>query len=84
MRWSPRPGGLTGTVRKGFKTRNLEIAMSCDALVRIAWHKDEQARVTGKRPTYGSGWTRDRAAERGVPVEEYVLTLREDRNKENS
>lgn len=48
----------------GFKPRNLLIANDCDALVRIA-----------KRgaTTYGSGWTRDRAEELGIPTEEYVL-----------
>ena len=48
----------------GYKPRNLEIARECDALVRIA--------ARGSR-TYGSGWTRDRAAEMGKPTEEFLI-----------
>lgn len=48
----------------GYKERNLQIATYCDRLVRIAY-KDSK--------TYGSGWTRDRAAEMGKPTEEYVV-----------
>jgi hypothetical protein len=60
----------SGRPKKGFKSRNLEIAQSCDALIRIA--------LKGAT-TYGSGWTRDRAKERGVPTEEFVLSKEEDR-----
>lgn len=48
----------------GFKPRNLLIANNCDALVRI---------VARASKTYGSGWTRDRAKERGVPTEEHIV-----------
>lgn len=48
----------------GFKPRNIEIAEACDALVRIA--------MKGSK-TYGSGWTRDYAAELGKPTEEFVI-----------
>lgn len=48
----------------GFKPRNLLIAQTCDALVRI---------VAKDSATYGSGWTRDRAAEMGKPTEEIVI-----------
>ena len=48
----------------GFKERNLLIAQQCDALVRI---------VSSKTKTYGSGWTRDRAAEMGKPTEDFVV-----------
>jgi hypothetical protein len=48
----------------GFKERNLRIAVACDELVRIVAH--------GTR-TYGSGWTRDRAAAMGKPTKEIVL-----------
>lgn len=48
----------------GYKPRNLLIAKECDALVRIV--------AKGSR-TYGSGWTRDRAAEMGKPTEEIVI-----------
>ena len=65
----PGLGGV-GRMLKGFKSRNLEIAQSCDALIRIAL-KDAK--------TYGSGWTRDRAKERGVPTEEFVLSKEEDK-----
>lgn len=53
-----------GGEKIGFKQRNLLIAKTCDRLVRIAY-KDSQ--------TYGSGWTRDRAAELGKPTEEYIV-----------
>lgn len=47
-----------------FAPRNLKIAETCDRLIRIAaaWSL-----------TYGSGWTRDRAAEMGKPTEEHVV-----------
>lgn len=48
----------------GFKERNLKIAENCDMLVRI---------VSQDSTTYGSGWTRDRAKELGVTVEEFIL-----------
>jgi hypothetical protein len=51
----------------GYKPRNLLIAQDCDALVRIA--------LKGSK-TYGSGWTRDRAAEMGKPTKEYVVRPR--------
>ena len=51
---------------KKFKERNLRIAESCDRLVRI---------VARHSKTYGSGWTRDRAAEMGKPTEEYIVDL---------
>ena len=70
--WEDRDG------KKGFKSRNMEIAKNCDVLIRISWNPIEQQKVTGKKPTYGSGWTRDRAAERKIPTEESALTLAED------
>lgn len=48
----------------GFRERNLKIAEACDRLVRI---------VSAESTTYGSGWTRDRAAELGKPTEEFVV-----------
>lgn len=45
-----------------FKKRNLKIAQDCDALTRI---------VSEDSKTYGSGWTRDRAAEMLKPTREY-------------
>lgn len=50
--------------RKGFRSRNIQIADNCDVLIRIA-------NKAGK--TYGSGWTRDRARSLGKFTEEYVL-----------
>ena len=50
----------------GFKERNGQIADYCDALVRI---------VSSKVKTYGSGYTRDRAKERGVQVVAHVVEL---------
>lgn len=47
-----------------YKRRNLLIAQNCDRLVRIAARSSK---------TYGSGWTRDRARELGVPTEEYFV-----------
>ena len=44
-----------------YKARNLKIATECDHLWRI---------VSARTKTYGSGWTRDRAAEMGKPTEE--------------
>jgi hypothetical protein len=44
---------------KGFRSRDLLIAENCDALLRVVW--------AGTK-SYGSGWTRDRAKERGVPT----------------
>lgn len=49
-----------------YKERNLRIAKDCDHLVRI---------VAVNAKTYGSGWTRDRAAEMGKPTREYVVQL---------
>lgn len=49
---------------RGFKPRNLRIAMRCNGLIRI---------VAYDSTTYGSGWTRDRAAEMGKPTREYVI-----------
>lgn len=48
----------------GFMPRNLLIARDCEGLVRIVAHDST---------TYGSGWTRDRAAEMGKPWEEFVV-----------
>ena len=48
----------------GFKPRNLLIAQQCTALVRI---------VDSRSKTYGSGWTRDRAAEMGKYTENHVI-----------
>jgi hypothetical protein len=48
----------------GFQERNLQIAETCDRLVRIV--------VRGSK-TYGSGWTRDRARELGKATEEFVV-----------
>jgi hypothetical protein len=50
-----------------YKERDLQIATYCDRLLRIA--------LKGSQ-TYGSGWTRDRAAEMGKPTEEVVVTRR--------
>lgn len=47
-----------------YKVRNQYIADICDQLVRIS---------KADSKTYGSGWTRDRAAEQGKPTEEYVI-----------
>jgi hypothetical protein len=47
-----------------FRPRNLLIAEICTRLVRI---------VRADSTTYGSGWTRDRAAEMGKPTEEHVV-----------
>lgn len=47
-----------------YKKRNLAMAKDCTRLVRI---------VSKRSKTYGSGWTRDRAAEMGKPTEEFVL-----------
>ena len=49
---------------KHYRKRNLAMARACTRLVRI---------VSKRSKTYGSGWTRDRAAEMGKPTEEYVL-----------
>ena len=46
--------------------RNLLIAQACDVLVRI---------VATNSTTYGSGWTRDRAAGMGKQVVEYVVEV---------
>lgn len=48
----------------GFRERNQEIADRCDVLVRI---------VASTSKTYGSGWTRDRAAAQGKHTEEYKI-----------
>lgn len=48
----------------GFMERNLQIARTCDALVRV---------VSSQTKTYGSGWTRDRAKEMGKPTESFVV-----------
>lgn len=55
---------VDNTWASGYKPRNLLIAQNCDYLIRIAWKRSK---------TYGSGWTRDRAMELGVPCEEFVL-----------
>lgn len=47
-----------------FKARNIEIATTCDVLVRI---------VSRRSRTYGSGWTRDYVAKLGKPTEEFRL-----------
>lgn len=48
----------------GFKDRNLKIVKACTRLLSVrSRHSD----------TYGSGWTADRAAERGKPVERHVI-----------
>jgi len=49
---------------EGYKERNLLVAGGCERLVRIV--------AAGSR-TYGSGWTRDRAAERGIPTHEFIV-----------
>jgi hypothetical protein len=83
QRWEDKvvsaPLPLKGVVRKGFKTRNLEIASRCDALVRIGLADADQMRLKG-RITYGSGFTRDRARDLGKPTEEFILTIEEDRH----
>ena len=48
----------------GFEERNQQIADRCDALVRI---------ISSKTTTYGSGWTRDRAAAQGKVTREHVV-----------
>lgn len=48
---------------EGYKVRNILVAGNCDYLVRIA-HANSK--------TYGSGWTRDRAREKGVVTREYL------------
>jgi hypothetical protein len=48
----------------GFKPRNLLVAADCTHLVRI---------IASDSKTYGSGWTRDRAAEMGKPTREFVV-----------
>jgi len=52
--------------RDGFMPRNLLIAQACDVLVRI---------VASNSVTYGSGWTRDRAAGMGKQTFEYVVEI---------
>lgn len=47
-----------------YKKRNLLIAQNCDRLIRIAAYDSK---------TYGSGWTRDRAKELGIPTEEFLV-----------
>lgn len=81
-RWGDVQDLTTGKVLKGFKTRNLEVATACDALIRIKWHPKEQRESTG-RNSYGSGWTRDRAAEQGKRTEEFVLTIAQDQEPQN-
>ncbi len=48
----------------GYMKRNLLVAGGCDRLVRI---------VAVDSRTYGSGWTRDRAVERGIPTHEFIV-----------
>lgn len=48
----------------GYKPRNMLIAQDCTALVRIGKEVSQ---------TYGSGWTRDRAAQLGKPTMEFLL-----------
>ncbi len=52
-RWEPN----------SYKDRNLLIAETCDALVRISHHASK---------TYGSGWTADRAEEMDKLVLRYI------------
>lgn len=66
--------------RKGFKSRNQDIADDCDQVLRIFWEPREQAEVTGRRATFGSGWTALQASKQGKPVIAYELTLEQDRN----
>lgn len=47
-----------------YKKRNLQVAEDCEQLVLIA---------DPASPTYGSGWTADRAREIGRPVTEYMV-----------
>lgn len=73
-------GGLKlPVVIKGYQARNQEIAENCDVLLRIAWDPAEQLRVTRRKPTYGSGWTRDQALKCNVLCEEFILTLEQDK-----
>lgn len=52
-----------------FRPRDLLVAENCDELVRVA----------GECSTsYGSGWTRDRAAALGKPVREILIPLSDD------
>jgi hypothetical protein len=53
-RWSGASIGKTG-----FKERNMQIAETCDSLLRI---------VSKRSTSYGSGWTRDRARELGKNI----------------
>ena len=48
----------------GFKERNEAIANNCDRLIRI---------VAVDTTTYGSGWTRDRAEDHGIPTEQFFI-----------
>lgn len=48
----------------GFMPRNILIAEDCTSLVRIVAHDSK---------TYGSGWTRDRAASMGKKTKEFVI-----------
>lgn len=58
--WEPPSGAY------GFKARNIDIAETCDRLVRIV--------AVGSK-TYGSGWTRDYAKRLGKPTEEYRVVV---------
>lgn len=71
--WEDRNG------QPGFKSRNLQIATACHALLRIYWDPDEQRQATGKKPTFGSGWTALQAQKQGKQVVAHSLTLADDR-----
>lgn len=59
MSWEDRDG------KKGYRSRNVEIAQKCDALLCIR---------AGSSKTYGSGWTADFAESQGKPVQRVMLT----------
>ena len=64
VEFTPEVRRWDGGDRIGFKQRNVQIAEACDRLVRS---------VAAGSTTYGSGWTRDRAAALGKPTEEFVV-----------
>ena len=69
------PTVLVWSAPGGYRDRNARIADGCDALVRIA---------ASNSKTYGSGWTRDRARQRGVPCVEYIVNIESALNAEKA
>lgn len=65
--YQPEVTRWVGHPHVGFSERNQMIADDCQALVCIRlWDAK----------TYGSGWTRDRAAEQGKPTYEFKVTYK--------